>query len=197
MLALNDAVAGIGFVSLFHFEISDMKPEGYLNDILSIITKLILIAWSLPYFMWVKGKRQKIPMQIGGWHAFFAGIIAVLVGSVVGVGLLLTRSNMFFSFQVGVLCVFLIFYFIMMRMFWNMQKMNEERISYELEYQRQKLDEEQVKEIQRLYSSLRELRHDMKNHMSFMAHLVEREDYEKLKRYLEEMRESIHSESSD
>ena len=75
--------------------------------------------------------------------------------------------------------------------------MNEERISYELEYQRQKLDEEQEKEIQKLYSSLREMRHDMKNHMAFMAQRVEREDYGKLKGYLEEMRESVHSNSSD
>lgn len=197
LLTLNDTIAALGFVAVFHIKISDMKPGEDLNDILSIVTKLILFVWMLPYFIWVKGKKQNIPMGVGGGYVFMASLIAVLFVSVTGKGLLLASSGFFICFQGIVLIIFLIFYFIILRLLWSMQKTNEKRITYELEYQKQKLDEKQVKESQKLYNSLRELRHDMKNHMSFMEQLVERKDYEKLKKYLEEMRESVYSDSSD
>lgn len=197
LLALNDTIVALGFVFLFHIKISDMRPGEYLNDILSIITKLILLVWMLPYFMWVKGKKQNIPMGVGGRYAFWAGLTSVLCVGVMGNGLLLATSGFFICFQSIVLFIFLVFYFIILHLHWSMQKANEKRITYELEYQKQKLDKRQVKESQKLYNSLKELRHDMKNHMSFMEQLVERKDYEKLKKYLEEMRESVYSDSSD
>lgn len=71
----------------------------------------------------------------------------------------------------------------------RMERLNAEKLEYEMSLQQQKMEEKHYIEGKVLYNSLRELRHDMKHHVAYMDYLLRDAEYDKLAEYIQQLGE--------
>ena len=72
-------------------------------------------------------------------------------------------------------------------LFARLQSQLEMRGQYELLEQQMALQKESIRKMESSYTHMRELRHDLNNHLLCMNTLIDRGEYEELKRYLKSM----------
>lgn len=80
-------------------------------------------------------------------------------------------------------------------LFARLQSQLEMRGQYELLEQQMALQKESIRKMESSYTHMRELRHDLNNHLLCMNTLIDRGEYEELKRYLKSMTATVEERS--
>ena len=80
-------------------------------------------------------------------------------------------------------------------LFARLQSQLEMRGQYELLEQQMALQKESIRRMEEAYTHMRELRHDLNNHLLCMNTLIEQGEYEALKQYLKAMTATVEERS--
>jgi len=174
MLTIGDALA------------YQQMMEPVIRGLLSIFAKFILVIVSEIYFMF---KRKFINYKVNG-TAGFCSLIGIVIICVIERSFLYPSNGVFCFAFFGIGLMLLLISIFICNLFERMQIINNDKIYYQMEIQKQEMLSRHYTDSKGLYRSLREQRHDMKHHIEYMNYLLENQEYQKLEAYFDEICQS-------
>lgn len=161
------------------------NPE--LRILLTLLSKCILMIVTGIYVT-ILSERKRVNIAEQGITSFFIGLGAWICFVVLG-GCSLVTSYEFFFFQI-IYCVVMLFIIgFLVYLISRMERLNDEKLEYQMSLQQQNMEQQHYREGKKLYNSLREMRHDLKHHVAYMDYLLEGKEYNKLAEYIKQLGE--------
>lgn len=188
LVAFNDmAVAAIAYQT-GQFTVDELR-YGPINQFFTIVTKIVLLIWFVPFYNWRCKRRRKI--DAGGASELAMMVIVILFVFYFILGLREAENGYFFITFDSVALILVFFVLLSQQLIQYMQEAAERKTKNELEYEKGKIELEWYEKNRETYQSVREIRHDMKNCIAAMEYMVEKEEYDRLTNYLTEMEQEI------
>lgn len=155
-----------------------------VRGLLTILTKVLLVAFAVTYFRNYKKKRIVRGGNIKEWSVT---VVCFLLNVIFSKLMLETEDNRLMAAVLIISIIMLALNVFLANLLNTMQIVNEEKLYYQMDLQQSNLEQNHFLESKKLYNSLREARHDLKHHVAYMEYLLKEEEYKRLEGYLEEL----------
>lgn len=188
LVAFNDMAVAAVVYQTGKFTTNEMR-YGPVNDFFTIVTKILLLIWFIPFYNW-KCKRHRKNISGGVSGVAMMAIVLLYVFYFI-LGLRDVENGYFFLTFDSVALILVFFVLLSQQLIQYMQEAAERKTKNELEYEKGKIELEWYEKNRETYQSVREIRHDMKNCIAAMEYMVEKEEYDRLTKYLTEMEQEI------
>lgn len=166
-----------------------------------LLVRLILCYFML-YFVGKGLGKDKLEFEKRElWYLSILPMIGMLFGNIIFNMLTVIKDSTFFLLYeqypaflglVPLICIlFYIGIFNSIVSYQEMIKLQEEKKKYFVEEQQVHAIQERMEEVEQFYNGIRQMRHEMRNHLTNIKGLLESGNYEDMQQYLSKMDESM------
>lgn len=182
---ITEALLMIVELSFFHIDIQKIQERGLLG-LGNVTVSTVFMALAFLILKRLRSKKIGISKELqhisGIMLGVNGGILTVLIFFFNGIESL--SKDTLFVMMLGILMLVVVLDLLIFRSMMKVVQKNQKTL---LELQYMKSQEEQNKRMEAVMQSLRQLRHDMNNHVGVMHGLCDTGQYELLNQYLQDM----------
>lgn len=172
-----------------------------VNYVCCLIIRIIL-CYLMLYFVKKRLEKSKVVLEIQElYYLSILPIIGVLFGNIIFIMLTVIKDSTYFLLYeqypilvglVPLICI--LFYtgiFNSIVSYQEMIKLQEEKKKYFVEEQQVHAIRKRMEEVEQFYNGIRQMKHEMRNHLTNIKGLVESGSYEDVEQYIAKMDESM------
>lgn len=181
--------------------VEDIFRNASLNYIFIAAFRIFLFL----IMLFVVGHRlgkQKIELQIRELcYLILTPIVAILFGNIIVRLWIVVKDDLIFQLYeqypifLGIVPVIAILFYagilITIVSYQEMEKLQEEKKKHFIEEQQVHSIQERMEEVEQFYNGIRQMKHEMRNHLTNIKGLMESGNYEDMQQYLSKMDESM------